>query len=103
MLLPYVLPLDSPEATFELAGGKAANLARMIRTGFPVPGGFILTTQAYDDYVAANGLAEFILATASAAPANDPAALEAASTAIRMRFAQGLMPAEVAGPLRSAY
>ncbi len=30
-----------------LVGGKAANLGRLIRAGFPVPDGFVVTTQAY--------------------------------------------------------
>ena len=30
-----------------LAGGKAVNLGAMIRAGFPVPGGFVITTGAY--------------------------------------------------------
>ena len=33
----------------ELVGGKAVNLARMIRAGLPVPGGFVVTTAAYRD------------------------------------------------------
>jgi len=30
-----------------LAGGKAVNLGVLIRAGFPVPGGFVITTEAY--------------------------------------------------------
>jgi rifampicin phosphotransferase len=30
-----------------LVGGKAENLGRLIRAGFPVPGGFVVTTRAY--------------------------------------------------------
>src|SRR5437667_11805151 len=30
-----------------LAGGKAVNLGVWIRAGFPVPGGFVITTEAY--------------------------------------------------------
>ena len=30
-----------------IAGGKAVNLGILIRAGFPVPGGFVLTTEAY--------------------------------------------------------
>ena len=34
---PYLLLLDSPAASLETAGGKGANLARLIEAGFPVP------------------------------------------------------------------
>jgi rifampicin phosphotransferase len=30
-----------------LVGGKAVNLGLLIRAGFPVPGGFVITTEAY--------------------------------------------------------
>lgn len=32
-------------------GGKGANLGEMTQAGFPVPGGFCLTTEVYDAYV----------------------------------------------------
>ncbi|MGI5282750.1 PEP/pyruvate-binding domain-containing protein [Nonomuraea polychroma] len=31
-----------------IAGGKGANLGELVRNGFPVPGGFVVTTHAYD-------------------------------------------------------
>ncbi len=43
---PLVLDLaESVEAS--LVGGKAVNLARLIRAGLPVPGGFVVTTAAH--------------------------------------------------------
>ena len=43
-----------------IAGGKGANLGELLRAGFPVPGGFVVTTAAYDDFVAHNRLEETI-------------------------------------------
>lgn len=37
--------IDSRDTT--LVGGKAANLGRLIRAGFPVPDGFVVTTRGY--------------------------------------------------------
>ncbi|MDX1524391.1 MAG: PEP/pyruvate-binding domain-containing protein, partial [Anaerolineae bacterium] len=51
-----ILSLNSPAATLENTGGKGANLARLVRAGFDVPSGFILTTRAYHSFVAANSL-----------------------------------------------
>ncbi|WP_346270748.1 PEP/pyruvate-binding domain-containing protein, partial [Pseudonocardia sp.] len=31
----------------DVAGGKGANLGELTRAGFPVPPGFVLTTDAY--------------------------------------------------------
>src|SRR5215203_1159056 len=42
------------------AGGKGANLGELIRAGFPVPGGFAVTTAAYDGFVTHNRLGETI-------------------------------------------
>jgi len=44
--LPFTQPLSDCRDT-SLVGGKAANLGRLIRAGFPVPNGFVVTTQAY--------------------------------------------------------
>src|SRR5215207_8907280 len=42
------------------AGGKGANLGELFRAGFPVPDGFVVTTEAYDGFVAHNGLRKTI-------------------------------------------
>src|SRR5256885_1782489 len=34
-------------ADVQFVGGKAANLGKLIRAGFPVPGGFAVSTDAY--------------------------------------------------------
>lgn len=47
-----ILPLAASEDV-HLVGGKALNLARLIAAGFPVPGGFVITTTAYQDARAA--------------------------------------------------
>lgn len=40
----------------KLVGGKGANLGELTRAGFPVPPGFIITADAYFDYLKATGL-----------------------------------------------
>ena len=49
----FTLPFTSPDTTLALAGGKAMNLAELVRAGFPVPPGFIITTDAYRAFVLA--------------------------------------------------
>lgn len=39
----------------DLAGGKGANLGELVRHGFPVPSGFVVTTRAYDTVVGGTG------------------------------------------------
>lgn len=99
----YILPFALPAATLALAGGKGLNLAALAQAKFPVPQGFIVTTEAYRAFVAANQLQPRILAQAQALALNDLAALEAASAAIAELFAQGQMPAELAEAISARY
>src|SRR5215470_14467382 len=53
----FVFPLESSEATDPSRfGPKAANLARLMQAGFPVPGGFCLDAAAYRAQIRALGL-----------------------------------------------
>ncbi len=98
-----ILPLHSDNVPLALGGGKGASLARLIRAGFPVPGGFLVTTHAYHLYVVTNNLEDWILQTAQSAPPDDPAALEEVSGAIRARFAAGTIPPTLADAICKAY
>jgi len=56
-MMPYVLPLD--RITLKdghLVGGKALRLGELRQAGLNVPPGFVVTTEAYRAFVAANGL-----------------------------------------------
>jgi phosphohistidine swiveling domain-containing protein len=54
---PLVLDLGQLGARdLDLGGGKAANLGELLRAGFPVPPGFVITTPAYDLVVQSNDL-----------------------------------------------
>jgi len=51
------LPIDSyGHVELENVGGKAANLNRLMKGGFKVPEGFIITVAAYEDFISKNGL-----------------------------------------------
>ena len=104
-----ILPLNSPAATLENAGGKGAKLARLFRAGFNVPPGFILTTRAYQTFVAANDLEAAIQQALGQANLSDPhsnldpRALQSASSAIRQRFSAGQLPPKIAIAIQQAY
>jgi pyruvate, orthophosphate dikinase len=49
----YVYPFSHGDKTMKsLLGGKGANLAEMAKIGLPVPPGFIVTTEACNQYLA---------------------------------------------------
>ena len=56
-----ITPIDTANDALETVGGKGRSLAQMTRAGFDVPGGFLLSTAAYRDFVADNELGERIL------------------------------------------
>src|SRR3989442_13307308 len=81
-----VRPLASlGSADLALAGGKGANLGELMRAGFPVPEGFVLTTDAYA-----------LAAGAAGVDPRDPASA-------RERILAAPIPDEVANAARDAY
>lgn len=57
--VPYVLSLQGlRRADVSRVGAKAANLGELAGAGFPVPDGFVLTTEAFDLFVKLNRLDE---------------------------------------------
>ena len=105
---PWVVPLDDPAAAeVALVGGKGAGLHRLVALGARVPAGFVVTTAAFADAVAAP---EEIEAPLRALPADAPvAAVEEAAAqaraaladAIRTAAARGAVP--VLDAVRAAY
>ncbi|MCB9131203.1 MAG: phosphoenolpyruvate synthase [Anaerolineales bacterium] len=97
------LSIDSPDATLANAGGKGVNLVKMARAGLPVPPGFIVATDAYRQFVAANDLQPFIVIALADTNSDDPVALETASAAIRGRFAAAPLPPDLSTAILDAY
>lgn len=51
MTAPLTLPFDDVAAgDVSVAGGKGSSLSRLVRAGFPVPGGFVVTADAYQAF-----------------------------------------------------
>ncbi|MDD1770521.1 MAG: phosphoenolpyruvate synthase [Methanomassiliicoccales archaeon] len=78
-----------------IAGGKAANLGELMSAGFNVPGGFVLTTSAYDNFLEANGLAPKIESTLKKVDVSSEASLQEASVKIRKSFDEAKMPEDL--------
>jgi len=77
----------------DTAGGKGANLSSMLRAGFPVPDGFVVTTDAYDRFVADNDLEGRIRERAGIGDA----------ASIRALFDDGTLAADLAEAITAAY
>jgi rifampicin phosphotransferase len=86
-----------------LAGGKGANLGELSHAGLPVPPGFVLTTTAYDAFVAANAIQDAIVGRALVTRADDPAGFEEVAEEISALFSGGKVPEAMAEEIRAAY
>lgn len=82
--------------------GKGVNLIRLTRAGFRVPGGFVVCTDAYHRFVAANQLSALIARALVGTAAADTVALARASRTIREAFSRGAISAEDAVAIRLA-
>ena len=103
MAVVNILPLDSDKAQLKIVGGKGANLSKLARAGFPVPGGFLITTSAYREFVQANQLNDIIQAQTEEIESTDPGALTKASEVIRAAFKGTKIPTRLAAEISSAY
>jgi phosphohistidine swiveling domain-containing protein len=96
--------LDDPSAAdLARAGGKGAGLARLRRSGLPVPDGFVVGADAYRRFVAASGLAPVVARLTADLDARDTEAL--AETAMRLleAFEAAPVPEDLAGPIVAAW
>ncbi|MFX0093069.1 MAG: PEP/pyruvate-binding domain-containing protein, partial [Candidatus Hodarchaeota archaeon] len=98
-----ILFFDESNVSIDLAGGKGVNLAILKRNGFPVPNGFIITTQAYQAFIETNNLAEFIDKQMAGLTFDNYDSIDSASTLIRDRFTTGVMPSELVEQTYQAY
>lgn len=86
-----------------VAGGKGAGLGDLIAAGLPVPPGFVITTDAYREVVARNGIQGAILAAQEHAHTSDPASLEAAASTIGAYFEAATIPPDLEERIVLAY
>jgi pyruvate,water dikinase len=94
----FILHFDEVTATnHHLVGSKGDTLAQLHQADFPVPPGFIITTDAYHSFVASNNLDELI---AEAFKEED---LAAVSACIGLAFREAEIPPEDVAAIHDAY
>jgi pyruvate,water dikinase len=104
----YVLPLqDLRMADVATVGGKNASLGELISqlaaSGVRVPGGFATTAQAFQDFLAHNGLAAKIEQALAGVSVDEVESLARAGAAIRKMVEEGKLPPELESQVRAAY
>lgn len=99
----WIMPLNDSAATVEDAGGKGASLAALTVAGFPVPPGFVITTDAYRQFVAENDLRRIIDLQTTSISEGDSGSLERAAATIQAAFQHGVIPAGITRAIEQAY
>ncbi len=94
---------DVSKEDIALVGGKGANLGEMTRAKFPVPNGFIATSNAYYKFIKENKLDIKIKHLISTINFNDSKSLEQVSIHIKKFIREGIISPELTKDILSAY
>jgi phosphohistidine swiveling domain-containing protein len=101
---PLVAPLtDFDRNSLALVGGKGANLGELIKAGFHVPPGFVITTAAYDLLLQTNDLQSHLQNALALLQADDPASLKEVSTRIHSAIRDAAIPDQIRDAVINAY
>jgi phosphohistidine swiveling domain-containing protein len=102
--MTYIVPFKSLDRKdIHTAGGKGANLGELTAAGFPVPPGFVLITDAYNEFVRNHGLQKEIIDLASEVSINDLQSRERASIKIEALFMVAEIPEDIVQELITSY
>ncbi|MDO8687409.1 MAG: PEP/pyruvate-binding domain-containing protein, partial [Dehalococcoidales bacterium] len=87
----------------DMVGGKGANLGEMTNAGIPVPPGFIVTSQAYFEFLKQTKLTAKIRKLLGPIDVNENKQLQQIAADVRQLISGATMPAEIAEDIRQAY
>lgn len=91
--MKYIIPFTDALAIHpEISGGKGANLGILTQRGFPVPPGFIITSQAYRNFLAGT---HGVLDSVRKFHVSDPTVLLAESLALRTQLLSFPLPSDL--------
>lgn len=86
-----------------IVGGKGANLGEMTQAGFPVPGGFVVTSAAYKHMIAENNLEDKIKVMLKDLNVEDADALNRASKRVQDLIEKSPFPKDIEEQVFKAY
>jgi pyruvate,water dikinase len=98
----YVLDFNQiRKENISIAGGKGANLGEMISNSIPVPRGFILTTDAYKNFLEVNKLEEIFSQRIS--ESSNGEGLFRVGEELRTQIRSGFIPNDIKEEIREYY
>jgi len=87
----------------DVAGGKGANLGELISSGMPVPPGFVLTADAFRDFLDAASLRPVVMERLETLDVDDTKALQKAASELQARLGEAALPAHLREAVGRAY
>jgi pyruvate,water dikinase len=94
---------DVSKDDIPVVGGKGANLGEMTNAGIPVPPGFIVTADAYFDFIERSGLHDRIRAELEPVDVKDSRPLQEAAERVQQLILGAAIPEDTAAAIRKAY
>jgi len=86
-----------------LVGGKGANLGEMVHAGIPVPNGFIVTADAYFEFLETTKLVNEIRQCLEGLDVDDSKQLQEVSNLIKNKISSSPMPGDMINEIKEAY
>ncbi len=103
-VMKYILWFDElDKSSINLAGGKGANLGEMVAIKLPIPGGFVVTTAAFEHFIKMNRLDSKINELVRACKVDDIEKLNETSKRIKRRIMEADCPLSVKQEITRAY
>ncbi|MBI4284374.1 MAG: phosphoenolpyruvate synthase [Chloroflexi bacterium] len=87
----------------KLVGGKGANLGEMTHAGIPVPPGFIVTADAYFDFLQSSGITEKVRTLLEPLDPNDSRQLQDIAERVKQVISGARMPPDLAEEIKQSY
>lgn len=94
---------DIYKESTSLVGGKGANLGEMWNAGFPIPPGFVITAEAYKEFIISTGIKDKILDIVDNLDVNDNEKLQKASADIQKIILEAEMPTDIKQEIVTSY
>ncbi|MCS7109563.1 MAG: phosphoenolpyruvate synthase [Candidatus Micrarchaeota archaeon] len=93
---------DLNKDSISVAGGKGANLGEMLRAGFPIPPGFVVSTESYFSFIKQHGI-DKLIESLSSINVEDTAKLTEAAKRISDAILSNDMQDELKDEIKKAY
>ncbi len=100
----YVISLSQiDEANANIVGERALLLHEIDKLGIPVPQTFVITTQAFDDFIIGNNLVEFISQRINEINYSNKRSVRKSADEIQKEILKGSIPEIVKAPIDKSY